>query len=71
MIGDYIPEVDYPADASPLCSLEQHPGVLDREIEGDPAMAVPHPVGVVEGACSLHREAQPIGVGKVQGGHLQ
>ena len=33
-------------------------------------MAVPHPVGVVEGACSLHREAQPIGVGKVQGGHL-
>ena len=33
-------------------------------------MRVPHPVGVVEDACSLHRAAQPIGVGEVQGGHL-
>ena len=62
--------MDYPADARPLGGLEQRPGVLDREVEGDPAMGVPHPVGVVEDACSLHRAAQPFGIREVQGGHL-
>ena len=62
--------MDYPADASPLGSFEQRPRVLDREIEGDLAMRVPHPVGVVEDARSLHRVAQPIGVGEVQGSRL-
>ena len=62
--------MDYPADASPPGGLEQPPGVLDREVEGDPAVRVPHPVGVVEDACSLHRAAQPVGVGEVQRGHL-
>ena len=62
--------MDYPADASPLGSFEQRPRVLDREIEGDPAMGVPNPIGVVEDARSLHRTAQSIGVGEVQWGHL-
>ena len=62
--------MDDPADASPLGGLEQHPGVLDRVVEGGLPVCEPYPVGVVEDVCSKHRVAQPIGVGEVQGGHL-
>ena len=62
--------MDYSADARTLGGLEQRPRVLDREVEGYPAMRVPYPVGVVEDARSQHRPAQPIWVREIQRGHL-
>ena len=63
-------EVNYPADARPLSGLEQRPGVLGGEVEGDLTPSEPYPVGVVEDAGSLYTAAQPVRVREVQRGRL-